>query len=69
LGEEAASAGPNGLEVQNLYNISILNVLWKVISGTRYDYRDPQLIDLTRKVNEALLAPGPRFSLAFIMPW
>jgi cytochrome P450 len=69
LGEEAASAGPDGLEVQNLYNISILNALWKIISGTRYDYRDPQLIDLTRKVNEAMLTLGPKFSLTFIMPW
>ena len=49
LREESEAAGPgNGLEVQNLFNISILNALWKIISGTRYDYRDPQLVDLTR---------------------
>jgi hypothetical protein len=70
LGEEAAAANPeDGLEVQNLFNISILNALWKIISGTRYDYRDPQLLDLTRKVNEAMLTLGPKFNLTFVLPW
>ena len=58
-----------GLEVQNLYNVSILNILWKIISGTRFEYRDPKLSDLTRQVNEALTSLGPKFSITFVMPW
>ena len=58
-----------GLEVQNLYNVSILNILWKIISGTRFEYQDPKLSDLTRQVNEALTSLGPKFSITFVMPW
>ena len=39
------------------------------MAGKRYDYRDPQLIDLTRKVNEAMLEAGPRFRLIYLLPW
>ena len=39
------------------------------LSGQRFDYRDPQLMDLTRKVNEAMLDAGPKFRLVFIAPW
>jgi hypothetical protein len=38
-------------------------------SGIRFDYRDPELMDLTRKVNEALLDGGPKFRIIYLFPW
>ena len=69
LDEVSGAKASGGLEVQNLYNVSILNILWKIISGSRFDYRDPKLSDLTQKVNEALTSLGPKFSVTFVMPW
>jgi hypothetical protein len=35
-----ANENKNGtIKVQNLFNVSILNALWQIIAGSRYDYR------------------------------
>ena len=43
--------------------------IFYIYTGHRYDYRDPELIDLTRKVNEAMLDGGPKFRLIYIFPF
>ena len=33
IGEEVAKAKDNAIDMHNVYNISILNALWRIISG------------------------------------
>jgi len=36
LRQEALSAPDNAIEIHNVFNITILNALWRIISGKRY---------------------------------
>ena len=56
------------ITMMNLFNISILNILWRIVNGTRYDYRNPELQHLTNMVNEVITSAGPKFSIAMIFP-
>lgn len=67
--EEAAKSPNCALVMQNVFNVTILNALWKIIAGSRYNYRDPELLNLTKKVNDAITSSGPKMNLAFVFPW
>ena len=38
---------PEGMPVRNRFNISIVNALWKIISGKRYKISDPHLLKVS----------------------
>ena len=42
LAEEIKKKTENGIDIQThqLFNLSITNILWKMISGKRYDLKD-----------------------------
>ncbi len=48
------------LNLKELFNIVILNVLWRIIASERFGYDDPQLKELVALVNDLLSVAGPR---------
>ena len=41
----------------NMFQIPIINILWKIVAGEHYNYDDPTLVDLLRKVVERTNVP------------
>ena len=39
------------LSIKNRFNISVINALWTLIAGKRFELEDPELLALVRKVN------------------
>ena len=39
-----------GSKFQNIFVIPVLNMVWRIVAGTRYDYRDPRMTVMARKV-------------------
>ena len=66
MDEESSSKGV--INVQSLFNIAVLNILWRIVAGERYDYRDPKLRELMKIVNDAVLNATPKFSMAVVFP-
>ena len=44
------------IPVKNLFNISVVNALWTLISGKRTSLDDPELIDLVHKMDELVVS-------------
>lgn len=57
LRQEVAKTGGT-ITVWNLFNISTLNILWRIVAGERYDYRDPKLKELMAMVSDVSLTIG-----------
>ena len=53
---------------QNLLNIPILNVLWRIIAGHRFEYSDPELNRVVEMVGDIMSAMAPKPNLAWIFP-
>ena len=34
----------------NIFHIPVINILWQIVAGERYDYEDVQLVEITKKV-------------------
>ena len=56
------------LSFQNLLNIPILNVLWRIIAGHRFEYSDPELKQVLVMVGDIMSAMAPKPNLAWIFP-
>lgn len=56
------------LSFQNLLNIPILNVLWRIIAGHRFEYSDPELRQVLVMVGDIMSAMAPKPNLAWIFP-
>ena len=41
----------------NMFHIPVINVLWCIVAGERFDYEDPKLIDFVNKVAAMMKAP------------
>ncbi|XP_059087981.1 cytochrome P450 2C15-like [Tigriopus californicus] len=65
--EEQSQSGP--IAVANMFNISVLNILWQIVAGQRFDYHDKALNKLVVMMNEAILSAGIKPSLALIFPF
>jgi len=52
------STANNGIHnMHEFFTLSLLNILWSMVAGTRYLHDDPQLIKLM-KINETLFRSG-----------
>ncbi len=51
------------LAVQYLFNISVLNALWRILSGERLDYDDPKLNEILRMLTSLLRQQGEPFAI------
>ncbi|CAB4054095.1 CYP2J [Lepeophtheirus salmonis] len=68
LNEENIQTGGN-IRIANLFNIGILNVLWRIVAGTRFEYRDPELQKIVHKVGDAILSTNLKPTIAAIFPF
>ena len=58
------------LDFYNKFNLPILNALWKVTAGERFDYDNPRLIDIVARVIETVRILGnPKQFLLYAFPW
>ena len=53
----------------NIFHIPILNILWDVVAGERYDYEDPKLVDFNKKITAMLRTPFFQPSAAIFLPF
>ena len=51
-----------------MLNIPILNVLWRIIAGHRFEYSDPELKHVLVMVGDIMSAMAPKPNLAWIFP-
>ena len=56
---------PIGLS--NRFNISVINALWTLISGHRYELNHPELLDIVQKVDR--LTQSSQSGLVSMFPW
>ena len=58
------------LDFYNKFNLPILNALWKVTAGERFEYDDPRLVDIVARVIETVRILGnPNQFLLYAYPW
>ena len=55
------------IDLKNKFNISVINALWTLISGTRYELDHPDLLDIVKKVDR--LTNSSQSSVANLFPW
>ncbi len=70
LDEQRAAAASDGLiSVQNFFNIGILNVLWRLVAGRRFEYGDPKLQELMRMTSDLITTSGLRPNITMLFPF
>ena len=58
------------LDFYNKFNLPILNALWKVTAGERFEYDDPRLVDIVARVIETVRILGNQNQfLLYAYPW
>ena len=54
----------------NKFNLPILNVLWRIIVGARFDYDDEALLSITQRITLMMRRIAERKNyLALLFPW
>ena len=63
-------AGSN-VDLTNKFNVLVINSLWRIIGGKRFDYSDAKFTALISYVNKGFsaIAPTPRLALLFLFPF
>ncbi|XP_069696212.1 methyl farnesoate epoxidase-like [Periplaneta americana] len=56
------------IQVNSLFNVSILNMLWGMIAGVTYERNDERLKYLFEKLDQAFRASGPAGNAANVFP-
>jgi Cytochrome P450 len=58
------------VDMANQFNLPILNALWRITVGDRFEYTDPQLMDIIKRFGIFLQNLGnPAAVLAVTFPW
>jgi hypothetical protein len=66
---QLASTG-QPLDMARNFNLPILNALWRIIVGDRFEYTDARLLDLIERMGDFLKRMGtPAALLAVTYPW
>ena len=55
------------IDLKNRFNISVINALWTLISGRRYELNHPDLLDIVMKVDR--LTNTSQSSISSLFPW
>ena len=63
-------AGPC-VNLTNRFNVLVINSLWRIIGGKRFDYEDSSFSNLVNYLNKGFsaIAPTPRLALLFLFPF
>jgi hypothetical protein len=58
------------VDMSSHFNLPILNALWRVTVGDRFEYTDARLLDIVQRMGEFLSKIGnPSALLAITLPW
>jgi len=58
------------IDFMNKLNLPILNALWKVTVGEKFDYDDKKLVDIVKRLTKAFEVFGkPSMSILMAFPW
>ena len=55
------------IDLKNRFNISVINALWTLISGRRYELDHPDLLDIVVKIDR--LTNSSQSSISSLFPW
>ena len=62
--------GEESFDFINKLNLPILNALWRLTVGERFEYDDPKLISIVHRLTEAFKRFGkPEAVMVFAFPW
>ena len=53
----------------NMFHIPIINILWDIVAGERFEYEDPKLMDFAKKVAAMMRAPLFQPTAATFLPF
>ena len=53
----------------NIFHIPIVNILWEIVAGKRYDYEDPKLAEFAEKVAALMRVPLFQPNAATFLPF
>eukprot|EP00092_Neocalanus_flemingeri_P008902 GFUD01009577.1.p1 GENE.GFUD01009577.1~~GFUD01009577.1.p1 ORF type:complete len:538 (-),score=125.63 GFUD01009577.1:53-1666(-) len=70
--KQLRSESENGpIDLANRFNVMVINVLWRIIGGKRFDYKDEKFAELVGHLNEGFsaIAPTPRLAFLFAFPF
>jgi cytochrome P450 len=56
------------LAMDHIFNISVVNALWTLISGSRFELNDPELLELIKKMDAVIKNVGG-MRLLNMLPW
>ena len=59
------------VDLGNRFNVMVINILWRIIGGKRFDYQDKKFAKLVEHLNEGFsaIAPTPKLALLFAFPF
>ena len=59
------------VDLANRFNVMVINILWRIIGGKRFDYQDKKFAKLVEHLNEGFsaIAPTPKLALLFAFPF
>lgn len=52
--EELKSQNGRGISTHTIFNIAVLNSIWKIVSGERFSHHDQKLEEIMNSVNNSL---------------
>ena len=61
-------SGP--VDLSNRFNIMVISILWRIIGGKSFDYRDKKFVELVSHLNKGFsaIAPTPKLAMLFAFP-
>ena len=63
-------AGKSVVEISTQFSLPILNSLWRLAVGERFDYDDPKLLSIVHRLTEAFKRFGkPESVMVIAFPW
>ena len=59
------------IDLSNRFNVMVINILWRIIGGKSFDYKDQQFAELVQHLNKGFsaIAPTPKLAILFAFPF
>jgi len=57
------------VQMQGMFNISVLNILWTMVASTRFDYESNEVKGLTELLEQLTKAINPKEMAFVVVPW
>ena len=59
------------VDLSNRFNVMVINILWRIIGGKSFDYKDKKFEELVQHLNKGFsaIAPTPKLAMLFAFPF